>query len=96
MSGIRDRVKKQLSWVHTEIGTPSGNQKAYLSPDQIDQILSIPELAIVDRKAELPENPYNPNKRGFTAQLSAYSDGQQDMLKAGWVREVKNDKRTSA
>ncbi len=82
MSEIKDKVKKQLSWVYAEIGTPSGNQKTYLSPDQINQILSIPELAIVNREAKLPE-PY-PNH------VSLCTDVQVDMLKAGYVKEIKD------
>ncbi len=36
---------------------------------------------VIWNEQELPENPYNPDKRGFTAQVSAYNDAQQDMLK---------------
>ena len=91
MSKIRDRVKKKLSWVYTEIGTPSGNRITYLSPDEIEQILSIPEIAVVDRDAELPRNPYRCCTEDEILRESHYSykEAQNKMLKAGYVKEIK-------
>ena len=43
-------------------------------------ILAIPELAVVNRNAELPPNPYPRQKFGT---------GQQSLIKAGWVKEIK-------
>ena len=71
-----------------------GGLTAYLQP-KLEKasvaILSIFELAIVDRGAELPQideikgYPSLPN-----AIYSAYQLAQQDMLKEGWVKEIKH------
>lgn len=46
-----------------------------------EAVLLVPELAIVDREAELPKNDWGNEdmKRGWDI-------AQQDMLKAGWVK----------
>lgn len=50
------------------------------------RILSIPELTIVDRKAELPKNPFTCG--WMPCEEDAYNKAQQDMQKAGWVKEA--------
>lgn len=59
--------------------------------ETIDSLLAIPEIAIVDREAELPE--FNPpfHIKGTVAGDIArawHERTQQDMLKAGWVKEA--------
>jgi len=51
----------------------------------IDQTLSIPELAIVDRGAKPPIRFIHPDASG----VLSYDQAQQDMLKAEWVKEIK-------
>lgn len=75
MSKIRDRVKRKLEAIVTyeEISTI----------EKVQSILSISELAIVDREAKLPE---------LLTTMGGYispSDTQQNMLNAGYVKEVK-------
>jgi len=48
-------------------------------------------IAVVDREAKLPENPY-PEER---AAWGAYDYAQRDMLKEGWIKEVKDGKEHS-
>ena len=64
--------------------------------DRADNILSIKELAIVDREAELPkcDVEYNPLACGpeddtDNCYRSGWDEAQQVMLKAGWRKEVK-------
>jgi len=90
MSEIRDRVKTQI----TAIVTGTARLKC------AEQVLSIPELAIVDRKAELPDNPHSESHYSFGGGSKfrhgnnplhlAYKHAQQDMLKAGFVKEIKD------
>ena len=49
------------------------------------KLLSIKELAVVDREAELPEIPYCCAECYNTEQLAMAT-----ILKAGWVKEIKN------
>jgi len=102
MSEIRDKVKGELDialenyfvfvdGIHKQFekGTITWEEEGLklkeLKEEIIaEQILSIPELAIVDREAKLPEKEFvssNENCR--------YKEAQRDMLKAGWVKEVK-------
>jgi len=62
----------------------------------MERILSIPELAIVDREAELPkcDVEYNPLACGAeddtdNCYRSGWDEAQEAMLKAGWIKEVK-------
>jgi len=84
MSEIRDRVRTQFRDIlrqHLEAYQQMG---LGASERAIYQILSIPELAIVDREAELPDYRMEPYEVHRTIQKA-----QKDMLKAGWVKEVK-------
>lgn len=64
-------------------------------------ILAIPEIAIVDREAELPKNnnvPEEFNELACGAEddidnvaRSYYLMAQQEMLKDGWIKEAKTE-----
>lgn len=86
MSEIRDRT-------HIKIASLMRKYFLIKTPEDItDQILSIKELAIVDREAKLPECP---TKADETKDIEihrykqGYRQAQQDMLKEGWVKEIK-------
>ena len=51
----------------------------------LDQILSIPNLAVVDRDAQPPIRFIHPDDSG----VLSYEKCKQDMTKAGWVKEIK-------
>ena len=101
MSEIRDKVREKIVEL-VKRAIMDYNQDPnpecafdYYVPSVADQILSTPELAIVDRDAELQKPPYF--SRGGcddTAHSVGYHVCQQDMLKAGYVLEIKNDPRT--
>ena len=64
-----------------------GAQQAQLLADEI---LSIHALAVVDREAKLPESPNPQDYQSSAGDLyDAYNNALQDMVKAGWVKEVK-------
>ena len=88
MSEIRDRAEEKITGeivacasTYT-FGTLLEFAKQYAS-----KILAIPEIAVVDRDAELPENPHN--SCCATEAWLIYDTAQQDMLKAGYVKEIK-------
>jgi len=100
MSEIRDKVIGDI------IDIVFTNRTTNVAHEIADQILSIPSLAVVDRKAGLPKNTFNTTvddvnrsypkgiPKGYHILLEAgrqegYELAQQDMLKAGWVKEVK-------
>lgn len=56
MSEIRDKVKDEV--IRIILGREYTGFSAYDLAKLADKILSIPELAIVDRGAELPQFPY--------------------------------------
>lgn len=77
MSVIRDKaVDKMLQFI----------RHGYMPESIVHDILTIPELAIVDRKAELPEL----HGEIYEKKKIIVSEAQQDMLKAGWVKEIKD------
>ncbi len=39
----KNKIRQRLNYVSIEIGTGYGNQKTFLSPDEIDEILKIVE-----------------------------------------------------
>jgi len=92
MSEIRDKVEQQLNDIFRD----------YMSGETWDncakKILSIPELAVVDRKAELPKRMTRetiPGDMARSMELNkninfGYEQAQQDMRKAGWIREIKD------
>lgn len=80
MSEIKDKVKRDIEDVI--LGFAKGNFASVV--DAAEAILSCSGLAIVDRKVEPPHLPTT-DLAHFAAR--AYRDL---MLKAGWVKEVKN------
>lgn len=82
--GMRERILPILRQLaQTEY------QRGYL---QAINKKEIKELAIVDRKAELPSCPDYLVKVGYDA---VYKMAQQDILNAGWVKEVTDVRDTS-
>ena len=83
MSRIRDRAENRIGYeLGLEIQMSSGQRDR-----AIKRILSIPELAIVDRGAELPPLP---ELSKFTkTPAGGYRQAQAYMLKEGWVKEIK-------
>ena len=59
--------------------------------DVADQILAIPDIAIVEREAKLPAfaRVDVEGKAEVGRYYDGYKDGQEDMLEAGWVKEMK-------
>ena len=102
MSEIRDKVIYQLAniLVNYEV------DKDHSLNRSVDKILSIPELVVVDREAKLPKDIYNEllacpksvqraieTPSDLFIYLTGEYDAQLDMLKAGWVKEVKEARR---
>lgn len=93
MSKIRDEVRESIAQQfyggYCEPEDRNGYEWA-CALSNADQILSKPEIAVVDREAEAPKV-----ESGMFPQIGAcasdgYSQGIQDMLKEGWVKEVKD------
>ena len=93
MSEIRDKVQKDIG---TLIAEYSANEDDYSLVGVVKEILAIKEIAIVDRGAKLPENPFpkprlnNPSPANL-ARYYSYQRAQQDMLENSWVKEVKDE-----
>ncbi len=114
MSDIRNEVRRKIAF---QIGRCLEDPNVLT--ESISEILSISELALVDREAELPNTELNSDEREelnqtikeemsenwrlcgrrppaeFAAQRLAVlttrkqNTNTQDILKAGWVKEVK-------
>jgi len=55
-----------------------------------EKILDVPGIAVVDRRAELPKMTEILLGATWEEQREvSYSQAQQDMLRAGWVKEVR-------
>ena len=90
MSEARDKVKSHVS------GLMQCYKLKKVSWEIAELILSVKELAIVDREAELPtipdppiysDKPYSDiEKQAFRVGILTY---RNSVLKAGWVKEVK-------
>ena len=80
MSEIRDRVGRTVAEAIVECW-----DKRKLSGETARAILSIPELAVVDRKAELPD----PDPHNYEGEFEAICATKDVILKEGWVKEVK-------
>ena len=99
MSEIRGRAKEKVVAVihlNSYYRCECGKEFRMPSPKSVaDVILSIPELVVVDREAELPKYPYPlvtqiaGEKEIVDTWHQVYDKAQQDMLKAGYVKEVK-------
>lgn len=105
MSEIRDKAIIALQDLLGGCLDTEGTDECQHLTDQqvrhlIKAILSIPELAIVDRGTELPENPHRKTLelQPYLNNIShkAYKVSQQDILKAGWVKEVKDEASNTA
>ena len=95
MSEIRDRVKIELDGVVAEILRDVSGVDAYRY--YTDKILSIPELAVIDREAELPKITYvtkrivedwDRHTRVVEVETTLDKEAFDALLKAGWVKEV--------
>ena len=101
MSEIKNKVREEIArtiyfdgeiYEEGSVADVSWKEKSLKSKEQYliraDQILSIPELAIVDRDAELPECPLHIGKLTNYTQCH-YEWAEHDMVEAGYVKEVK-------
>ena len=99
---VREQIKKILDEMISQQLTAQVNQPDAFYPDvsfYADQILAIPDIAIVDREAELPDpesSSLDPQYEGEILQYGrvcgemGYRRAQQDMVKKDWVKEIKN------
>ena len=96
MSKIRDKAREKIAeYLYKNFTVDGAKSMPYWSGvrdslrqrllAKADEILSIPELAVVDREAELPDCPYH----RFRQPHCPYGKAQQDMCKAGWIKEDK-------
>jgi len=98
MSEIRDKARGEIAqhiydavFPGADWDEPSEYEKEPFY-DRASQLLSIPELAIVDRDAELPPIIVR-DAEGQSDGLDEFGrgqiDGQRRMLNEGWIKEVK-------
>ena len=98
MEEIRDRAILRLDG-YLKIAYGTGLEEKALNTMELTKamVTSIPEIAIVDRKAELPICPdiirdmeeSGPTiKRFLHTRMGGYKQAQQDMVKQGWIKEV--------
>lgn len=84
-SEVRDKAKIKMARKMHHLSQDGWDalEEKYRSEalEVVEQILLVPELAIVDRNAELP--------KAQDILLDGYAEAQQDMLKAGWLKEAK-------
>ncbi len=86
MSELRDKIIKTLDTILRNIAEAESQNRGWSAKTYRELILSIPGIAIVDREAELPDNvAWHRVEREF----EAYCAGRNDMLGAGWVKEMK-------
>ena len=88
MSEIKDKVKEKIAsylWMH--LNNPITHDLEALR--RASQILSIPGIAIVDRKAELPGFIDKVMANKSADYIAGLQDGINRLLKAGYVKEVK-------
>ena len=91
----RDEVKEQLRNILSEelityTGITVTISQAYINK-LINQILALEGLAIVDREARLPENPYLSVSARSMEQwhdTAICEQARQEMIREGWVKEV--------
>jgi len=63
----------------------------------VERIINLPSIAVVDREAGLPSNPYKYFDPYINEEIlykenhKIYARAQQDMLKQEWVKEVKDE-----
>ncbi len=83
MSELREDTRQQIKLVLKEIPAHIAKLEVYDYSYYIDKILSIENLTIVDREAELPKAVWNMPLEMRDRKV------QQDMLKEGWIKEIK-------
>lgn len=92
MSEIRDKTKQRveaiLSQLVLDIQTVCEDYHYDCKLDALKALWEIPELAIVDRDAELPSHYKGMGTEWFHEGIIELQS-QEDMLKAGYVKEVK-------
>ncbi len=86
MSELREDTRQQIKLVLKEIPAHIAKLEVHDYSYYIDKILSIPELAIVDRDAKLPK--IGSKERWLNMMLGQYL---VELLKANWVKEVKEN-----
>lgn len=60
-----------------------------MSREMLRAVVTHPNIAIVDREAELPQNPYIALIfTGHGIKAESYQKAQQDMVKDHWVKEI--------
>ena len=91
MSEIRDKVKREIGQAIIVGFLDYCNVDALRLYEFIEnKILSIPELAIVNREAKVPQRKVLGSKDNAyrDTYMQGEIDAQQDMLKGHWVKEV--------
>jgi len=96
MSEKKDRIEEQIARIiastHSLFNERYGAATADEFYAEAKEILSIKELAVVKRDAELPDiEDYCQCIQGvsdYSGRMEAYRLSQQDMLDAGYVQEV--------
>jgi len=88
MPEIRDRVRAEMQGILLQYMSAIHAELIHSHDDVFltNKILPIPELAIVDRDANLPVRFLHPDNKPNTS----YRQAQQDMLDADWVKEAKD------
>jgi len=85
----RDEVREQIYEIISD------NKLTYTQI--VERIINLPSIAVVDREAGLPSNPYKYFDPYINEEIlykenhKIYARAQQDMLKQGWVKEVKDE-----
>lgn len=98
MSEIRDKAMSQIGEILLHYFSVTHPQLIHSHDDVFlaDKILAISEIAIVDRKAELPKTltnrrmtiAFGGSDYRTTDMRCVCREQQQAMLNAGWVKEV--------
>lgn len=99
MSEIRDKVTQEIFHILNKNTDENYQFKPNISMiGTTKEILSIPEIAIVDREVKFPENPVD--HEHFESELEEqYLCGEYNgfelckgfIVKEGWVKEIKDD-----
>ena len=85
----RDEVREQIYEIISD------NKLTYTQI--VERIINLPSIAVVDREAGLPSNPYKYFDPYINEEIlykenhKIYARAQQDMLKQEWVKEVKDE-----
>ena len=83
----RDEVREQIYKI------VSDDKLTYMQI--VERIINLPSIVVVDREAGLPASPYKFFDPSINEEIlykydyKVYARAQRDMLKQGWVKEVK-------